>query len=51
MGSLLSGPPEPSKPKLLDEKSPTQRLAKIASVLVRLNHVASFIVNPDHSIM
>ncbi len=26
-------------------------LFEIASVLVRVDHIASFIVNPDHSIM
>jgi hypothetical protein len=29
----------------------TLELAKIASVLVRLDHVASFIVNANHSMM
>jgi hypothetical protein len=29
----------------------TLELAKIASVLVRFDHVASFIVNANHSIM
>jgi hypothetical protein len=32
-------------------KALTLELAELAYVFVRLNHVASFIVNPNHSVM
>jgi hypothetical protein len=47
----LSGAGRSGDPKLLDEKTPYSRFAKIARVLVRFDHIASFIVNANHRIM
>jgi hypothetical protein len=54
MSSSLSRPAEASKPKLLDQRAASKKtspLFEIASLLLCFDHVASFIVNANHSIM